>query len=198
MTDREPADDETPSGDPTVEGSERLVANAEVHRNAWERTLEDLRATEGELEDEGWDVVATAAGHTGPVAPEHDKGYWGLSYVLPESGAREAESAVEDAAFPAYEVYRNTVQGRVFAVVSYLDPDAETAVLVASNFRLRDATDLVAHAHDVGHLNSVLRRLDGTVIAQIRHDEPGKFFPRYDSFERYRDDWHEQFLDDSP
>jgi len=197
MTDREPADADPPSGDPTVEDSERLVASAEVHKNAWERTLEDLRATEAEFADEGWDVIATAAGHTGPVAPDHDKGYWGLSHVLPKSDASAVERALDGAAFPAYDVYRNTVQGRVFAVIAYLDPDAETAVLVASNFRLGDATDLVAHAHEVGHVNSVLRRLDGTVIAEIRHDEPEKFFPRYDSFERHRDDWHEQFLDDS-
>lgn len=177
-----------PRSGPSIDEADRLAANAEVHKDAWEQTLDDLRALEAEYEEEGWEVVTTVAGHTGPVAPAHDKGYWGLSHMLPDSDAERIEEIVADREFPTYDVYRNRVRNRVFMVVTYLDPETETAILLASNFKLREATQLVLHTREVGHVNSIFRFLDGTVVAEVRHEEPEKFFPMYDEFETFEED----------
>ena len=169
-------------GGGSVEEADRVAANSEVHANAWERTLEEMWALEEDLQDDGWDTVVTAAGHTGPVAPSHGKGYWGLVHIVPDSDAEAIGEAVEAGEFPSYDVYRTEVEGRVFGVTVLMDPDAERAVLVANQFELREAGQLVEHTHEAGHVNSVFRYLDGTVVAQVRHDDPEKFFPRYESF----------------
>lgn len=162
--------------------AERLAADSEVHADAWQQTLDDMWALEADLQEEGWDTLETAAGHTAPVAPEHEKGHWGLVHVVPDSDAAAIGDAVEAGAFPRYDVYRTDVDGRVFAVTVLLDPDAETAVLIANQFERRRADALVEHAGDVGHVATVVRRLDGTVVAQVRHEDPAKFFPRDDAF----------------
>lgn len=182
------ANAELPRSGPSIDEADRLAANAEVHADAWEQTIDDLRALEEEFEAEGWETIATIAGQTGPVAPSDDKGYWGLSHMLPGSDAERIEAAVEDGEFPTYDVYRNRVRNRVFAVVTYLDPETETAILLATNFELRDAAQLVLHTREVGHVNSVFRRVDGTVVAEVRHEEPEKFFPMYDEFETFEED----------
>lgn len=183
------ANAELPRGEPSIDDADRLAANAEVHADAWEQTIDDLRALEAEFETEGWETIATIAGQTGPVAPSHDKGYWGLSHMIPDSDAEAIEAAVEAGEFPTYDVYRNRVRNRVFMVVTYLDPETETAILLATNFKLRDATQLVLHTREVGHVNSVFRRVDGTLVAEVRHEEPEKFFPMYDEFETFEEDW---------
>lgn len=187
--DRAAADvDQLPGGEPSIDEAERVAANAELHTDAWEQTLEDLWTLEEEYEEQGWDTITTAAGHTGPVAPVHNKGYWGLTHIVPDSDAEAIEEAVEAGEFPTYDVYRELVQNRVFEVITYMDPGTETAILLATNFELRKATELVVHTRDVGYVNSIIRYLDGTVVAEVRHDEPEKFFPRYDEFETYAED----------
>lgn len=182
MTD--PDEGAAPPREPAaVDEAERLVADTEVHAGAWEETLETLRELKARFEADGWRTIATIAGHTGPVAPVHGKGYWGLSHVVPDPDAERIGAAVEDREFPRYDVLRNLVRGRVFMVVTCLDPASETAILVASNYELRRATELVTHARGVDTVNTIVRHLDGTVVAEIRHEEPRKFFPRYEEFE---------------
>lgn len=189
MTDGDEGGAAPPREPPSVDEADRLVVNTEVHTNAWEETLEELWALEEEYEADGWDVIATDVGHTGTVAPSHRKGYWGLSHIVPDSAAERIGEAVEAGDFPRYDVLRNTVQGRVFMVLTLLDPATETAILLGTNYELRRATELVLHTREVGYVNSVIRYLNGEVVAEIRHDEPEKFFPRYDDFEAYEDDW---------
>ena len=165
-----------------VDAAERLAANSEVHAGAWQRALDDAWALEDDLQDEGWETIVTAAGHTGPVAPSHGKGYWGLVHVVPDSDAAAIDDAVDAGAFPRYDVYRTEVDGRVFGVTVLLDPETSTAVLIANQFELRRATALIEYSHDAGYVDTVVRYLDGTVVAQVRHDDPEKFFPRYETF----------------
>lgn len=165
-----------------VDEAERLAATSDVHADAWQRTLDDMWALEDDLQEDGWETLVTAAGHTAAVTPSQGEGYWGLVHIVPDSDAEAIGEAVEAGEFPQYDVYRSRVDGRVFSVTVLLDPETETAVLVSNQFELRNAHALVEHAHDVGHVNSVFRYLDGTVVAQVRHDDPEKFFPRYDAF----------------
>lgn len=177
---------ETPDVDEgNFDDAERIRANSEAHASAWQESLDEMWALEEELREDGWETLATAAGHTGPVAPSHDYGYWGLAHIVPDSDAEAIEELVEGGEFSNYDVYRTEVNGRVFGVTVLLDPDGSTAILITNQFELRLAGELVAHTHEVGHVNTIVRYLDGTVVAEVRHEEPEKFFPRYESFETY-------------
>lgn len=174
---------DAPDGDgDSAQAGQRLAANSEVHATAWEQTLDEMRTLEKDLQDDGWETLVTAAGHTAPLAPGHDADHWGLVHIVPDSDAAAIGEAVEAGQFPNYDVYRTDVDGRVFGVTVLLDPETSTAILVANQFQLREARDLIEHVHDVGHVDSVVRPLDGTAVAQVRHDRPEKFFPRYGEF----------------
>lgn len=169
-------------GGENVDEAEQLAASSEVHANAWRRTLDEMWALEEEFEEEGWETIVTAAGHTAALTPSHGEGYWGLVHIVPDSDAEAIGNAVEAGEFPEYDVYRTFVDGRVFSVTVLTDPGTETAILVSNQFELRKAHALIRHTHEVGHVDSVVRYLDGTVVAQARHDDPEKFFPRYETF----------------
>jgi hypothetical protein len=168
---------------------DRSSATADVHANAWQETLSDLWALADSYEGKGWETVATAADDTGALAPGHREGYWGLVHVVPDSDAAAISEAVEGATFPAYNVHRAAIEGRLFAVTSLLDPGERIAVLIAHQFPLREATELVAHTREVDIVNTVVRYLDGTVVAQFEHAEPEKFFPQYGEFEEFAAGW---------
>lgn len=175
-------------GEP-VDEVEQMAASSEVHKDAWEQTLEDMWALEEELQAEGYDTIETAAGHTAAVDPHDDRPYWGLEHIVPDSDAEAIEDAVAESEFTEYDVYRSLVEGRVFEVTVLLDPDAENAVLIASQFELQRATELIVYTRDQGTVNTIVKFLDDTVVAEIEHDDPEKFFPRYDEFESYEDGW---------
>jgi hypothetical protein len=162
--------------------AERLAASSDLHTNAWQQTLDEMWALEEELEDDGWETIVTAAGHTAAVTPSSDRSYWGLAHIVPDSDAEAIGDAVEAGEFPEYDVFRTAVDGRVFGVTVLLDSGTETAVLITNQFELRKAHPLIEHTHEAGHVNTIVRYLDGTVVTQVRHDDPGKFFPRYETF----------------
>lgn len=171
-------------GDEDVEFAERIAADADILKSAWQETIDDMKALAGELEAEGWDVVSVAAGDTAPAVPdagEHDR--WGVVYVIPDNFADDFEAAFEAGDFPEYDVFRTEVEGRVFLVTLYRDPDAETAILVAGQFQLFHARGLVSLATEEGFTYSHVQTLDGTLLGSFRHDEPAKFFPHYEEFD---------------
>lgn len=178
-----------PREPPSLDEADKLIANSEVHANAWEETLDELARLEEAYEADGWETLRTFAGHTGPVAPVHQKGYWGLSYIVPDSDAERIGDFVDTREFPKYDVLRSTVHGRVFMAVILLDADTETAIFLASNYELRRASELVEHTHEVGYVNSIVRHLDGRIVAEVRHDDPEKFFPRHEEFGMYGENW---------
>lgn len=175
--------------DASVDEAERVSANSKVHSSAWQETLEEMWAIEEELQEEGWETIETAAGHTTPRGPDDGAPYWGLEHIVPDSDAEAIEAAVEGGDFPSYDVYRSTVQGRVFGVTVLLDPETDTAILIANQFPVQKAVALAEHTHEVGHVNTVVRFLDGTVVAQVRHEDPEKFFPRYQEFGSFAEEW---------
>jgi 1,2-phenylacetyl-CoA epoxidase PaaB subunit len=158
--------------------AEQIAASAEVHKGAWQRTIDDMRATEEELEADGWDVVAIGAGHTAPTNPDAgETDRWGFVHVVPGNEADEFAEAVEAGAFPEYRVFRNEMQGRIFVLTQLLDPESETAILVAGNFEMRHAPGLVKTALQEDEMYTHVQKLDGTHLGSFRHDDVTKFFP---------------------
>lgn len=164
-----------------VEDVERIAAHADRNKDAWQRTLEDMRTLEADREAEGYDVVAVAAGHTAPKS--HDAGdtdLYGLVHVVPGNFADAVAAACDAMADPAYEVYRASTETRVFLVTELLDTDGETALLLAGNYRRDVARGLILAARETGRTFTHVRTLDGTHLGSFVHEDPAKFFPPED------------------
>ncbi|WP_435099021.1 DUF7529 family protein [Halarchaeum sp. P4] len=158
------------------------VVGSEVHDAAWEETLADMEALAEERREGGWDVVTLTAGDvriearaTGPEADEDAR--YGFAFVVPKNDAEAFTEVFEEGAFPAYEVYRAEREGRVFLVVSYLDPDSETCILLAATYLKRDASQLVQTVAETEEMYTHVEKLDRTHLGSFRHEDHTKFFP---------------------
>ena len=168
---------ETGAGD-DPDYAEQIAANADVHKNAWQRTLDDMEALGEELEEDGWEVLTIASGHTAPTNPDAgETDRFGFVHVVPANKAEPFEEAVETGSFPKYRVFRNEMSGRVFMVTQLLDPDTETAILIAGNFPVRHAAGLVKTALTEDEIYTHVQKLDRTHLGSFRHDDVEKFFP---------------------
>lgn len=168
--------------DSQTDDVERMAATADVHKDAWSQTLADMEALAEEREADGWEVVTIQAGDTGPESAEQGvTDTHGLTYVVPSNQAEEFLDVFEGREFPMYDVYRQHVDGREFVVTELLDPDSETAVLVAGNFWRHEAGAAVREAREEGTMYTHLRKLDGTHLGSFEHEGYEKFFPNPDA-----------------
>ena len=159
---------------------DRLAPNADALKNAWSATLEDMNALADEYEAEGWNVVAIPSGHTGPEAPDFGtEGDFGLVYLIPDNYADDFETAFDAGEFPRYDVFRNEVGGQVFLVTVLMDPESETAILLAGGFERRQSRILVNVARERDEMYTHVETLDDR-LGSFRHDDPAKFFPATD------------------
>lgn len=178
----------TDIADDDFEDVDRIAATADVRKQAWTATLEDMDATADELEAEGWETVRIPAGDTGPLgADEGADDRFGLVYVVPGDRADAVEAAVDAGSFPTFEVYRAERDGQVYLVTVLFSPETETAVLVAGQFELRRAAGCVEAAVENDEMWTHLVRLDGTPVASFRHDDYEKFFPSITDVENWAD-----------
>lgn len=158
--------------------AERIAAHADVTKEAWQGTLDDMRALTEEYEQRGWHVVDIAAGNTAPKAPEvGEDERFGLVHVIPGNKADPFREAVARGEFPKYDVLRGEVQGSVFLLTALLDPASETAILIAGQFEVHQAQELISAAKEDGVMYTHVQKLDKTQLGSFRHDEPEKFFP---------------------
>lgn len=173
-------------GEDEPDYAERISADADATRDAWEATLGEMEAMGEELTAEGWETVTLAAGHTAPETPDsgdHDR--FGLTHVVPDNRAGAFAELFEDGAFTRYEVYRNDVEGREFVLTALYDDDREVAVLVAGSYRLRDARGCVAAAKEAGRMYTHVQTLDGTHLGSFEHADYETFFPHADRIENW-------------
>ena len=162
---------------------ERLAANAEREKDAWARTLADMKTRAEAYEEEDWETIAVPAGHTAAAHPEAGSSdRFGFVHTLPGNYAATIREAIGEKDFPEYDVFRASTDGRVFLVTELLDPNSRTAILLAGSYELRTAEPLVAAAEEAGVCHTHLRTLDGTHLGSFEHDDYEKFVPRIDSF----------------
>lgn len=161
--------------------AEQIAAHADVNKDAWQRTLDDMRSLEADREAEGFDVVAVAAGHTAPKSRDAgETDLYGLVYVVPGNDAEAVAAACDAMTDPSYEVYRASTETRVFLVTELLDPDAGQVLLLAGNYRRHPARGLIRAAKDTGQMFTHAQKLDGTHLGSFAHEGPEKFFPAAD------------------
>ncbi len=173
----------TKTGDPDIDAVEQASAYADTYSRAWELTVGDAERMAEEREEDGWETVVLPAGDMAPEPPDDGvEGRYGLVYVVPGNRADTLEGMLETATFPDWEVYRTTVEGRVFLATELIDEDAEMAAYVAGNFELRLAEELIQTAADRGRIYTHLQRLDETPVAAFEHGNWRRFFPNPDAF----------------
>jgi len=177
------------TGDDLETDPEARAAHLEQQKAAWQGTLEDMEAMAEEREAEGWDTVTVTALDGAPKDSEtDDRDRHGLVFVVPDNQAEDLEAAIDAGSFPRYDVYRAEQSGEVFLVVEYLDPDTETAVLVAGTFELRYAAGTVAEAREEGETYTHYQTLDTTPVGSFRHDGADaveKFVPHADDLDNW-------------
>lgn len=173
-------------GDQDQDDIERMAAQADILKDGWSRTLEDMRAMAAELREEGWDVVDVGAGDTAPESPDAGRtDRFGLVHVIPGNEADAFAEAFREDGFETYEVFRAEVEGQVFQVTQLLDEETDTAILLAGQYELRRAAPLVNAALEAGEMYTHVQTLDTTHLGSFRHEDVERFFPNPDRFEDY-------------
>lgn len=152
---------------------ERLASNASVRKEGWKRTNEDMKLIAEERRDEGWDVVAVPAVHTDTVSPDmgEDSDRFGFVHVIADNHADDVADTLASASFDRYEAYRSVEGDQAFLVVELLDDGAETALLIASHYDRNEAEGMIAATRERDVLFTHLKRLDGTHLGTVRHEE---------------------------
>lgn len=167
-----------PAGEQTDERSD----STGVHKKAWQRTLADMKSLAEDHEDAGRTVVQVIADDTAPESPDAgDSNRFGFVHVIPRNHASEVSSIVRKGEFPSYNVYSTTVDGRVFLVTELLDPDIESAIVIASTYEQQRSDALRETALERGEIYTYLQKVDRTHVAAFTHGKPEKFFPRSSS-----------------
>lgn len=162
--------------------SEHASGYTEAHKNAWNETLEDMWTLEQRLQDDGWETIETAAGHTELATLNKDSDTPRIVHIVPDSDGEAIQTAFEEGDFPTYDVYRTKVEDWIFSVIVLLDPETEQAILISAEFELREKRHLIEQTHKTGDLYTVIKFLNGEMVGTLRHEKPEKFFPDYDSY----------------
>lgn len=157
------------------------------HRNeadggAWQRTLAELRRLEAELEEDGWQVVAVAAGHVAPEPPgagETDR--FGLVHVVPGDEVDGFTEAFGAGTFGEYEVFRRRVGHRLYLLTKLTAAEQRVAILLAGSVDCTQADALIEAAAARGEIYTHMQLLDGTHLGSFKHDDPTLFFPGLDA-----------------
>jgi len=177
---------ERPEASEDPDESERLARKANVAKDAWQQTVEDMRAMAADREDKGMQTLTIPAGHTGlapPGAPEASE--WGLSFVIPGDKVDDFEYFYETGEFDDTGVYQTSSMGQVYIVVEHLDMESGLALFVAGVYEKRFASGVVRAATDRGRLYTHVKQLDGTRLGSFVHDDVGAFFPDPEEFYSY-------------
>lgn len=179
--------------------ADRIASNADVLKEAWNATREELYGMAEELEEEGWDALAVAADDLAPESPEQEpKGRYGLTfavvdnladdvlevlatvtdYSVEELAAQEEGEPLELDAFDRFEVYQHETGGQVYMVVAYFDDETETALLLAGAYQQMYAGGVRRAVVENETVFVHVQRLSGTPVASFRHEEWEPFFPK--------------------
>ncbi len=159
--------DEQP--DPQVQ---RLADPEGVHTNAWSQTLEEMEELAAGRREDGWDVFTVVAAHTDAITKSmHDHDRFGLQHIVPDNHADEFVEFYDDEKFTEYLVYGRDIERFRYLVTEFIAPENERSVMVAGRCDMTRGSGLVDNAKQEGHLNTYLKRIDGTIICQFEHEE---------------------------
>lgn len=164
--------------------TERRKDPTGIKREAWKRTIDDMEAAAADRRENGWDVLTLFAAQTDTVSKdmgEHDD--FGLFHVVPDNSAEEFVEWFDPDEFTEYLVYGADVEGFMYAVIEFIDPDRKRSIMLACRYDMTQAAGLVASAEAEGVLYSIVRRIDRTQLGRFAHEEFGPLINRPESEE---------------
>lgn len=164
-----------------TEGTDERADNrpTAAEKAGWAATLEELSTLAGQRREDGWTVVTAQAGDTAPEPPDSgDTDRFGLVHVIPGDTAEELTDLFKDTEIDEFESYRRTLGGTCYLITELRDTEHRRCVLVAGAYDVAEAGALAAHAAEVDHLFTRLQRLDGRLVAEVRHEAYEKLLPR--------------------
>lgn len=177
------------NGEVKLDDGERMARISQEARNGWGRMTEDMRAMAADREEAGYETLSVPAGDTTPKPPgSGDTDEWGLSYIIPGNKADDFLELYERADFDETGVYQASMSGISFIVTECLDHDEEIALFVAGSYRLQFAAPLVRTALERDRMFTHIKKLDGTHLGTIEHDDPDAFFPNPEEIYAYETD----------
>lgn len=157
-------------------GSREKQSDTET-QSPWEQMIADMNTMVANREERGYETVTLPASDTTPKPPSSgDSDRWGLSYVLASNFAERFTSGLPDTTFDETGAYWADADGNRYVVTECLDHDASLALFVAGAFQLQFAAPLVETAVDREKMYTHLRKLDGTHLGSIEHDDAEMFF----------------------
>lgn len=169
--------------DASENGDSAEQSAAATDKSPWQATIDDMNGMAGELEQEGWTVTAIAAENTAPNPPDvGDTDRYGFIHVIPDNAAESFSEVFErgheeGGGFPEYEVYRSESGGRVFQVTVLYDEQTASVILLAGNYELQHAQELMETATEREELYTHVQTLDTTLLGSFRHEGWEIFFP---------------------
>ncbi|MFC7071549.1 hypothetical protein ACFQJ7_16700 [Halovenus rubra] len=144
----------------------------------WEQLLDEMDTMAAELAAEGWETLSMPAGDAAAVeAEEGQTDRHGYAYVVPSDDADRFEELFKPDGFSETEVYRATTPSHLFLLTVFLDPESETAILLAG---VLDSNSLAAcrqAATETDKMYSHVCKINGTHLGSFEHDEIDPFFP---------------------
>jgi hypothetical protein len=157
---------------------EEIAGQSDIHQDAYNQTIEDARAREEAYAEKGWETLLIPAGQTATEPPRvGNPDRFGLVHVIPDNYAEEFEEFFDRGEFPVFDVYRAEVSGRVFLVTELLDPEAELAIIIIANYKLREAYELIEAVLEEEAMYTHVQTLKGTHLGSFYHEDYEKFFP---------------------
>lgn len=152
-------------------------ADHDARKEGTAAAVDDVRRLAQQRREDGWEAVVVPAVDTAPVPDDAEQERSGFVHVVPESVADDVAAAFERATFPRYDAYRRQMGNDFFVVVELLDPETETALLIAGTYRVADAVGLYRQASREGVVSTHLTRLNGEGLGSVEHESVEKLFP---------------------
>lgn len=105
--------------------------------------------------------------------------------IVPSNQAESFLAFSDRAAFDETAVYQASAGGRAFVVTECPDTDADLVLYVAGTYDLQNASPLVETAVEREEMYTHLKKLAGTHLATLEHDDAEQFFPDPDQIYAY-------------
>lgn len=140
----------------------------ETLTTAWEQMRETLAERRDDYATEGYDVTTGTADHGGVAVTD---GAGQLRFTVADNVAADLAAAAGGATFPVTRVSYADVDGYRLFLLAALDPDTETALLLAGGVE----RERVAALRNASALETVVRRADDSVAVALEHDAVDPF-----------------------
>lgn len=172
-------EDEIPEDDHLNPHIQRLRGLKGSVTEAWKQTLDDMNAMATDRREDGWDVHTIVAAHTDTVSVDtgdHDD--FGLFHIIPDNYAEDFEETYDPDEFTEFIHYGTDVEGCMYAVTEFLDPDTKRSILIANQYDMTRASGMINSVKRNECIYTHVKTIDGTTLGVFKHDEYRPFIEK--------------------